>query len=254
MKKLIAISLLSLTLVLTAFSEINAFGYNAPIETQEFKDSLREIKNKTVKVISLCEDIEKSVSGTGWMVEDGYVLTNAHVSKSKKCLGSSTVSLEFYSTPGERFGAEVIATDKVADIALLKYKDNPKIKKNGSFKLSESFPQIGDKLLSIGNPEGLFFAHTEGEYQREAYTIWNVPETITINVMALNMKSMPGNSGGPIVNTKGEIVGMMRGYFNDTGFGVAVKLSDIISFLDNNLPKKPEVINAIVAEVLNSEE
>ncbi|MDD5361886.1 MAG: trypsin-like peptidase domain-containing protein [Ignavibacteria bacterium] len=142
--------------------------------------------------------------GSGYIVsEDGYILTNDHVA------GNAT-KISVTLTTGETIDAKLIGTDPVTDVAVLK------INKSGlpfvNFGNSDN-AIIGEWVIALGNPFGLFEI--------------NDKPTVTVGVIsALNMKVQAdgnraykdmiqtdasinaGNSGGPLINADGEVIGM----------------------------------------------
>lgn len=132
--------------------------------------------------------------GTGFIISsDGYIVTNQHVIAGARKIGVMT------SDSGV-VGAELIGSDEKRDIALLKITGNhPYLKLE-----DEGNIQVGKKVIAIGNPLGLSFTVTEGiisGLNREGPN--GLAEYIQTDV-SLN----PGNSGGPLINTEGKVVGI----------------------------------------------
>jgi serine protease Do len=146
-------------------------------------------------------------SGSGFIIsDDGFVITNQHVIENAQEIMVSLPS-------GENYFAEVVGEDKQTDIALLKLKN---LKTQIPFsKLGNSMDlQIGDFVIAMGNPFGLTminnqptatigivsavgrdFGHVEGD---------RVYENMIQTDAAINS----GNSGGPLINMSGEVIGM----------------------------------------------
>ncbi|MFZ4591790.1 MAG: S1C family serine protease [Ignavibacteria bacterium] len=164
--------------------------------------------------------------GSGFIIsEDGYILTNDHVA------GNAT-KISVTLTTGETIEAKLIGSDPVSDVALLK------INKSGlpTVKFGNSDNSIiGEWVIALGNPFGLFEI--------------NDKPTVTVGVIsALNMKVSAdgnraykdmiqtdasinsGNSGGPLINADGEVIGMNTiiytgGQFNQGSIGVGFSIS-----------------------------
>jgi len=168
-----------------------------------FKNEISQLKASTSSDFSgvIEESIEGVLTiktdiaqGTGFIVtKDGYVITNAHV-----LAGGRRVSVVNYNR--EIIPANLIGYSLDLDIALLKI--------DGTYeplKLANSNDvQVGEKVIAIGNPLGLQFSVTEGivsGIHREGST--GLPAYIQTDA-ALN----PGNSGGPLINKMGEVVGI----------------------------------------------
>ncbi len=157
---------------------------------------------------------EKS-AGTGFVVdEEGYIVTNYHVisgARDIRVLTYDRIVLD----------AELIGFDAFRDIALLKAEDSLK-----AISLADSDDvQVGNKVIAIGNPLGLSFSVAEGivsAINREGPNGLN--EYIQTDV-SLN----PGNSGGPLINTKGEVIGVnnFKVGGNTEGLGFALESDSI---------------------------
>lgn len=136
---------------------------------------------------------ENSV-GSGFIItSDGYIVTNYHVVQTGDNL--NVLTYDQNALP-----AEIIGIDRLRDLALLKINGNyPFLKLANSDDL-----QVGRKVIAIGNPLGLSFTVTEGiisALNREGPN--GIEEYIQTDV-SLN----PGNSGGPLLDTRGNIVGI----------------------------------------------
>jgi len=149
------------------------------------------IEEALKKVVTVTTDVS---AGTGFAVADGsYILTNNHVIEE-----SNTVQVQTYSD--EIYIAEVVGFDPVADLAVLRISG-----KLESFTLADSdLVLVGQKAVAIGNPLGLSFTVTEGivsAVHREGPNGLNayIQTDVTLN---------PGNSGGPLVDKDGNVIGM----------------------------------------------
>jgi serine protease Do len=161
-------------------------------------------------------------SGTGFIVDSsGYIITNQHVIS-----GSNFVKVITYD--GTAYTANVIGSDDFNDVALLKIGGNifPKL----DFADSDGV-QIGEKVIAIGNPLGLSFSVTEGIVsalnRRGPNGLNNYIQTdVTLN---------PGNSGGPLLNKEGKIIGMNNFKLgNSEGLGFALE-SNIVKQVEETL-------------------
>lgn len=136
----------------------------------------------------------ESSLGTGFFINDrGYLVTNQHVIE-----GAKKISVLGYDK--RLVSAELVGSDNVKDVALLRIENNyPYLSLADSDNL-----KVGNKVIAIGNPLGLSYTVTEGiisANHRVGPT--NLPEYIQTDV-SLN----PGNSGGPLIDTNGRVVGM----------------------------------------------
>lgn len=170
---------------------------------QSLKSELSEIKASTSEDFSgIIEDTLKSVvtvrtdiaQGTGFIIsDDGFIVTNAHVLSGAR-------EVEVLDYEQGRHSTELIGYNITIDIALLKMSGN-----YNPIKLGDSNNvQIGEKVIAIGNPLGLQFSVSEGivsAVNREGSN--GLPAYIQTDA-ALN----PGNSGGPLINKQGEVIGI----------------------------------------------
>jgi serine protease Do len=144
--------------------------------------------------------------GSGFIVSaDGYVLTNAHVVD-----GADKVTVKL--SDSREFAAKVVGTDKKSDIALLKIeaKGLPALRLGDSKELKP-----GQWVVAIGSPFGLDHSVTAGIVSavgRSAGASQQYVPFIQTDV-AINH----GNSGGPLLNTRGEVVGINSQIFSNSG-------------------------------------
>lgn len=163
-------------------------------------------------------------TGTGFFIHpEGYVLTNAHVIKDAEIIqgyiGSSPVLHEF----------ELYANGEVIDLdlAVLKLIDDAPFK---PLRLSKDRPQLADTLIAIGNPKNLGISVSKGALSRTTEKEYQLD--LTVN---------PGNSGGPVLNEKGEVVGVISYLLQEVqGIGFAINLDMIKSFLKLSFNPKGE--------------
>lgn len=244
MKKVISSVALALSLVLGG-STVHGVGYNQPLETQEFIDQLESFKEKSVSII-VSDGEHVMPGGMGWLLEGGYVVTNAHVIK-KHNFDVKEIYVGFYYSYKEGPSvavAKVVDKNEPEDIALLKF-DAEIAKKVGlkHFEFSDTIPAANEPVLTIAAlPKSDFFYDiSEGSYigtqvfSWETYYFWDNPSTKLSTVInsTFRIDSKPGNSGGPIINKQGKIVSMMRGYDSQKSlFGIGVSLDKLKSFVD----------------------
>jgi serine protease Do len=157
--------------------------------------------------------------GSGFIVDKtGYILTNNHVIDD-----ASRISVRLQS--GEEYLAKVIGTDEETDLAVLKIeagKDLPTVKLGDSDAI-----QVGDWVLAIGSPFGLAQTVTAGiisQTRRETPYATSFQKFIQTDA-AINR----GNSGGPLVNMNGDVIGInsqiasTTGDYNGIGFALPSK-------------------------------
>lgn len=140
-------------------------------------------------------------SGAGWIYNtQGYVITNAHVVKS-----ASDVSVEFYN--GRVVEGKVVGRDIYTDIAVVQV--DPSNTTFPSLRAQERLPRVGERIFAFGSPFGFKFSMSEGIVSglgREAQGA-RIMGGYT-NYIQTDAAVNPGNSGGPLVNTDGHVIGM----------------------------------------------
>ncbi len=148
---------------------------------------------------------ERSSLGSGFVIsDDGYVLTNAHVVAEADQI---IVKME----DRQEYEAEVVGTDKPSDVALLK------IDAEGldTVDLGDSEQlQVGQWVLAIGSPFGLEHTATQGIVSALNR---NLPNDTYTPFIQTDVAVNPGNSGGPLFNGQGEVIGINSQIFSRSG-------------------------------------
>jgi S1-C subfamily serine protease len=158
--------------------------------------------------------------GTGFLVDGkGYLLTNAHVVKN------ATV-VEVVNTLGA-YQARIIQLDRQADLALLKIEDTSYHAFNGlPYGISRTGADLGDDVFTLGYPRpdivyGKGYCSAETGFQGDTTTF------------QLTIAANPGNSGTPVLNNDGEVIGIVTSsQQNAQGMVFAVRSKNIFSALD----------------------
>lgn len=146
------------------------------------------------------ERVRKQPSlGSGFVIEEnGYILTNHHVVDR-----ASEVEVFFNDGKRTKLKAQVIGSDKKADIALLKVKPGSYLQ---PLKLANSDSvRVGESVVAIGNPFGLSHTVTAGIISAKNRVIGQGPYD---NFLQTDASINPGNSGGPLFNAAGDVVGI----------------------------------------------
>ena len=171
------------------------------------------------------QDVPSQAQGTGFFLsEDGYLLTNYHIVEN-------AVDIVVTALNGEEYKAKVIGADPRSDVALLKVeaKGLPFAVLGDSGQL-----KVGEWVLAIGNPYGLEHTVTSGIVSAKGRQLGlggNVPEyqDFIQTDAAINR----GNSGGPLVNMKGEVVGITSNIFSPSGGNIGLGFA-----IPSNLARK----------------
>ena len=140
--------------------------------------------------------------GSGVVIsETGIVLTNYHVIHR-----AEVIRVWFYDTTDSNYSfAKVIGIDPVADLALLQLELDPDLPPPVYLEIEQETPVIAEAVVAIGHPVGLQWSVTTGSINHQAR-----PGKITpyVNVIQHSAEINKGNSGGPLINTNGDIVGI----------------------------------------------
>ena len=168
---------------------------------------------------------KKTATGSGVIISaDGYIVTNNHVVDGADEL---TVTLN----DNKEYSARIIGADKTTDLALIKIdgKQLPAIVIANSDNV-----KVGEWVLAIGNPLGLNNTVTAGIISAKARTLGaNGVESFIQTDAAINA----GNSGGALVNTRGELVGINAMLYSQTGsysgYGFAIPTTMMNKVVDD---------------------
>jgi serine protease Do len=195
---------------------------NGPVQYQDYEaspDMLEDVKHSVV-VINTVSASSQGVGSGIILNEQGYIVTNYHVID-----GASTIYVKLYDkTSSEK--AEVIGFSEKDDIAVIKIKATGL--RPASFAKNEN-SRVGDKVYAIGSPEGDEFSWsvTQGiisstDREIKIYDNEGILEK-KMYVIQTDASVNPGNSGGPIVNVRGEVVGIVTLKLTDSaGMGFAI--------------------------------
>jgi len=142
--------------------------------------------------------------GSGFIISpDGYILTNDHVA------GNAT-EITITMTNGKHYNAKVVGTDPTSDICLLKVdgSDLPYVALGNSDDI-----MIGEWVIALGNPFGLFEINdkptvTVGVISATGMNLEPLNNRYYLNMLQTDAAINGGNSGGPLVNSIGEVIGM----------------------------------------------
>jgi putative serine protease PepD len=160
----------------------------------------------------------QQAQGSGWVYDsDGHVVTNAHVVD-----GATSIKVRFWD--GKTYSATVTGVDKSTDLAVIKV-DAPS---------SQLFPltvgdsrqlQVGDGVVAIGSPFGLEETVTSGIVSALHRAIQGVTNFTINDSIQTDAAINHGNSGGPLLNTQGQVVGVNAQIKSDSGGNEGVGFS-----------------------------
>ncbi|MFR4997513.1 MAG: S1C family serine protease [Clostridium paraputrificum] len=194
--------------------------------------------------------------GSGFIInEDGYILTNYHV--VELAISNNTKDVTVILSTGEEIAAKVVNYDQNRDIAMVKLVDGTKVPAVVELGDSDGL-YVGQEVVAIGTPLGKNFAQTltkgivSGVNRNLTTEGGNTGDYIQTDT-AINS----GNSGGPLINTKGEVIGIntakLSGQSETTieGMGFAIPINDAKDRIESL--SKPILNLGITVREVNSE-
>jgi serine protease Do len=222
------------TLLITRSMETRQTAYY-----KELRRNVEQIKKSQKQIIDNIEDTKGNVptpgkySGTGFLISsNGYLATSYHVIKEAD---SIAIENALYG----RLKASVVYSDTENDICILKI-NTPgfRIKKQLPFSISRDEADLGESVYTLGFPreeivfgEGSISASTGYGQNPNAYQV-----SVPVN---------PGNSGGPLLNGNGDLIGMVSGVQTETaGAAFAIKSSRLLDAV------KTEAVDTLSTPVL----
>ena len=175
----------------------------------------------------------KQLAGTGSgfiITEDGYIITNYHVVE-----GASSLTITTHT--GEEYDAALVGSDEVNDVALLK------VDATGFDPVeigSSDDLLVGDMVIAIGNPLGELTATATVGYVSGKDRSVSTDGTI-INMLQTDAAINSGNSGGPLFNMKGQVIGITTAKYSGStgsgasieGIGFAIPIDDVMGMIDD---------------------
>jgi len=180
---------------------------------QEMADVVEQVKGSLVQISN-----NRQGMGAGIIVsEDGLILTNAHVIRER--------TLQVELPDHQIFPASVLVHDRERDLALLK------VETHGLFAMQlgdEAQPHAGQLVLALGHPWGIPGVVTSGVVIGGGASVPGMEQ----EWLAVNLRVRPGNSGGPLVDAHGRLLGMNT-VMAGSEVGLAIPIGIIRRFLDD---------------------
>lgn len=197
--------------------------------------TLQEIYQKLIPSVTSITAVSGSAKSTGTgiiMSQDGYIITNYHVVSS-----AQTVSVLLSS--GEEYAASRVGGDETSDLMVLKIDAEGLVP--AEFGASESV-QVGDAVVAIGDPLGTELRGTMTDGIICGINRDVVVRNRTMTLMQTNAALNSGNSGGPLVNMAGQVIGintmkLSSSYTEVEGIGFAIPISAAKPIVDELVEK-----------------
>ena len=194
------------------------FGNPNSDDNDPFSDFFRQFQNQPR------DNTPEEGVGSGFIVSaDGYILTNTHVVDNATKV---TVRL----TDRREFQAKVVGTDDKSDVALLKIdaKNLPTVRMGDPAKL-----RPGEWVVAIGSPFNFQNSVTAGIVSALGREVPNASNYNYVNFIQTDVAVNPGNSGGPLFNLSGEVVGINSQIYSNTGSYAGLSFAIPIDIANN---------------------
>lgn len=165
------------------------------------------------------EGDEQQGQGSGFLYDDTYVVTNNHV-----VAPADHVDLQY--TTGEWTETTTVGTDVRSDLAVLEVDDVPD--SVSPLSLTDETPEIGQRVLAVGNPLGLEGSASRGIVSGVDRSVFSPLTGVSIpHAVQTDAALNPGNSGGPLVDLSGDVVGVISaGGGQNVGFAISAALAN----------------------------
>ncbi len=202
-------------------------------EQRLLEDVIEEVNPSVVSIAVDVSDDEQAL-GAGIIISaDGYVVTNAHVMENAQKITVQTPD-------GESFAAKLVGIDEKTDIALLKVQE-PLNLEAGHFGDSDAI-RVGNSVFAIGNPFGLGNSVSLGIISAKER---DIDKGQYDNFLQTDAAINQGNSGGPLFNMEGKIIGMNTAIFSEDGKNAGVGFatpSNVVKWVVSQLKQHGKVI------------
>ena len=177
-----------------------------------------------------------ALSGSGFIIsEDGYIMTNYHVIETAY---ANNLDVTVMTYDGTKYTASIVGFENGNDIAVLKIDAtglNPV-----TFGDSDLIT-MGETVYAVGNPLGeLAYSMSTGTISGLDREIVTEESVVGINMFQIDAAVNHGNSGGPVYNSRGEVIGIVTaksGAMNAEGLGFAIPVNDAKSIADDLMTK-----------------
>ncbi len=238
--KYLVVFICGIVLTIFTFSCFGGFSDKTAKTLIEVNDNgisagINKVYDSTVYIENY-KDKKVSVSGTGFIYKKdsgkAYILTNYHV------VGSSS-SLKVILSDDNSVDARFVGGDEYLDIAVISISD--KYVKNVVKLGSSNKAVLGDTVFTVGSPVGDEYRGTvtrgilSGKDRLVAVSVSGGTDDYVMKLLQTDAAMNPGNSGGPLCNINGEVIGMnsLKLVKNEVeGMGFAIPIEDILAHLD----------------------
>jgi S1-C subfamily serine protease len=182
---------------------------------REASPAVANILTKATEYDFFMDPVPVEGAGSGFVIDaKGYILTNYHV-----VAGAQTI--EVILGDKTRFPAKFVGADQRNDVALIKI--DPKGKQLAALTLGDSSKlQVGQKVLAIGDPFGFQSTLTTGVVSALGRTVQTSETTFIDAAIQTDASINRGNSGGPLIDTHGEVIGINSAIYTPSGTAAGI--------------------------------
>ncbi len=172
--------------------------------------AVANIVTRTIEYDFFLNPVPVAGAGSGFVIDArGYILSNFHVVQDAQ-------TIEVTLGDQSRYPAKLIGADQRNDVALIKIE--PRGRKLAALPLGDSAAlQVGQRLLAIGNPFGFQSTLTTGVVSALGRTVQTSQTTFIDEAVQTDAAINQGNSGGPLLNTRGEVIGINTAIYTPSG-------------------------------------
>jgi S1-C subfamily serine protease len=176
----------------------------------EAAPAVANIVTRTLEYDVFMDPVPAEGAGSGFVMDTrGYILTNNHVIENAQ-------AIEVTLGDGLRFPAKLVGTDVRDDVALIKIE--PGDHKLTALPIGDSSTlQVGQHVLAIGNPFGFQSTLTTGVVSALGRTVQTSDESFIDGAIQTDAAINHGNSGGPLLNSHGEVIGINSAIYSTSG-------------------------------------
>jgi S1-C subfamily serine protease len=182
-------------------------------------------------------------SGSGVIVTAlGHIVTSFHVVRNSS-------QLEVTLADGSKWPARLIGSSPGSDLAVIKI-DAPRQRLRPLRLGSSKHVQVGQKVLAVGNPFGLGHTLTTGTISSMGRDVQISGDVVIRDVIQTDAAVNPGNSGGPLIDSDGEVIGINTAIYSPTGSNVGISFAIPADTVHRLLPGLVSVWPMVVGWVL----
>ena len=216
-----------LPLIAGPLDKLPASEVEAPDNALQRSPAVKQSRDAVVRVVGEASQCSRLLQGSGFVIEPDTILTNAHV-----VAGTNVVELD--TTQG-RAKADVVYYNPEADVAVL-HSENLGIK---PLAWADAPAESGEDAIVLGHPKGGPFVATPARV-RERFTVSgpNIYATNRVEREAYSLRGtvVEGNSGGPLIDTSGRVLGLIFGAdINNAETGYALTKEEVLKHARNAL-------------------